>query len=285
VAVAAVVSLTRAESRPAVLRAWVVVVVALGATALLSSRTVSPSPGDPAQPLWLGFPLVLAQAAGITAAALAGAGVRRRGPASSSGWWQPLAVLLVALAVSAPVATLVWWVRSGSDGPLGRRPPSDIPAYLSDAAAQDPADGTLVVRGSRTRGYSYLLVRQAGLRLGDDSVAPSPLEESALTSYVGDLVASPRPTAVAALSRRGVGYVYAPAPADVALVGVLDSTAGLAPGSAGRRGDRAWRLEATPSDADLPVAPDRARPWLLAGQGIALVVALVLAAPSRRARR
>jgi hypothetical protein len=156
---------------------------------------------------------------------------------------------------------------------------------MTDAAAQDPANGVLVIRGSRGQGFSYLLLRQAGLRTGDDAVLPSRADQARLTSYVAGLVSSPAPSDLAGLSRTGVGYVYAPAPADGSLVANLDGASGVAPGSATGRGDRAWQLEATPSEAGLRETPDAARPWLLAAQGAALAGALVLAAPTRRTRR
>jgi hypothetical protein len=83
----------------------------------------------------------------------------------------------------------------------------------------------------------------------------------------------------------GVAYVYAPAPADISLIGNLDSVSGVTPGSADQPGARAWRLEAEPTVSDLSRADDRLRPWLLAVQGLAIVVVVVLAAPSRRGRR
>jgi hypothetical protein len=79
--------------------------------------------------------------------------------------------------------------------------------------------------------------------------------------------------------------VYAPAPADDHLVGNLDGVSGLVSASAVQRGARSWQLKAEPTADDLPAPPDSLRPWLLAGQGLAILAALVLAAPSWRARR
>ncbi len=310
VVVTAVLALVRADTRPAVLRAWVVVVLALAATALLAGHSIATAASPVAQPVWLGFPLVLAQAAGITAAALAGAGLRARwtdeqvvaggtgagtptgagpdrsrGSGSGIGRLRPVGVLVVAAAALTPVVCVGWWVWSGSAGPLDRGPAAGVPSYMSEAAAADPADGVLVVRGSAAGGFGYQVLHGGGLRLGDDSVQPPAADESRLTSTVEDLVSVPAASDIAALSRSGVAYVYAPAPADASLVANLDSVSGLAQGSAPGRGDRAWQLVAAPGRPVLRDAGDPARPWLLVVQGLAVVAALVLAAPSgRRAR-
>jgi GT2 family glycosyltransferase len=285
VVLAALAALLRPDTRAAVLRAWTVLAVALVVSALLAARTYAPTDGGVEQPLWLGFPLVVAQGAAICAAALAGTGIRRRLSGSSFGWQQPVGVLVVAVAVLTPVVSTVWWLLSGSDEPLDRTPPTTAPTYMTEAADSDPVNGVLVVRGSRARGFDYVVLRGAGTRLGEDSVRPDSDAQARLTRRVQNLVTSPQPADVAALSRRGVAYVYAPAPADPSLVGNLDGLSGVAPGSAAQPGARAWQLEARPTAAGLSRDADPLRPWLLAVQGIAIVVVVVLAAPSRRGRR
>ena len=59
----------------------------------------------------------------------------------------------------------------------------------------------------------------------------------------------------------------------------------MSPGSATSPGARAWQVEAAPTGDDLVRDPDPLRPWLLALQGLAIVVVAVLAAPTRKARR
>jgi hypothetical protein len=285
VVLAAVAALARPDTRRSVLKAWVVLVAALGLTAVLAPGTFSIASSPTAQPLFLGFPLVVAQAAAITAAALAGTGIRRRMAGASFGWRQPVGVLVVVLAALAPVVSALWWVSTGSDRPLERGPATDIPTYMTDAAAADPDHGILVVRGNRALGFSYVLTRTPGVRLGDDSVMPSTTEQAPLTRIVEDLATAPEPEDVAALSRLGVAYVYVPRPADIGLVGNLDSVSGVTTGSASRPGDRAWQLEAAPTGADRPSGADPLRPWLLALQGLAIVVVAVLAAPTRKGRR
>jgi hypothetical protein len=285
VLLAALAALARPDTRPAVLRAWSVLVVALGLTAVLAAGSFSTASSPTAQPLYLGFPLVVAQAAAVTAAALAGTGIRRRLSGSSFGWRQPIGVLVVVLAAVVPVASTLWWVWSGSDGPLDRGRATTIPRYMTDAAAADPDKGILVVRGSRDRGFGYVLTRTPGVRLGADSVQPSVAEQAPLTRVVGNLVTAPEPTDVAGLTGLGVAYVYAPRPADIGLVGNLDSVSGVSTGSAARPGDRAWQVEAAPTGADRPGGPDPLRPWLLGLQALAVLVVAVLAAPTRKVGR
>ncbi|NUS51908.1 MAG: hypothetical protein HOQ22_12835, partial [Nocardioidaceae bacterium] len=283
--VAAVAALLRPDTRRDVLKAWVVVLVGLGVTVTLAGGRYSLPNAPTDQPLWLGFPLLVVQAAGITAAAIAGTGIRRRLSTSSFGWRQPFGVLVVLVAALTPVVVAGWWVWEGTAGAVDRRPVASVPTYMSDAAKDDPVNGSLVVRGSRATGFEYVVLRQPGIRLGDDSVEPSAADQAGLTSYVTDLVTAPDPRVVAGLAQTGVAYVYAPAPADIGLVGNLDSVSGVSSASAVRPGARAWQLDAKPTDDKMLLAVDQARPWLLAAQGLAVLVVLVLAAPSRGERR
>jgi GT2 family glycosyltransferase len=284
VVVAALAALLRPDTRPSVLRAWTVLALGLVATALLAGRTFAAPGTGVDQPLWLGFPLVVVQGSAICAAALAGTGIRRRLSGSSFGWRQPLGVLVVLLAVLSPVAAGLWWLWTGSDDPLDRTVVSGVPTYMTDAAAENPLNGVLVVRGSRDAGFRYALLRGPGIRLGDDTVRSTDRSQAAVTRRVANLATAPQPADLAALQRHGVFYIYAPAPADVSLVGNLDSVSGVTPASAAR-GARAWQLEGRPTDAALPRLTDPARPWLLAVQLLAIVTAVVLAAPSRKGRR
>ncbi len=285
VLVAAVAALVRPDTRRTVVRSWVVLVSALLVVAVLAPlRTSLPaSPVD--QPLWLGFPLLVAQAAAIAAAAFAGAGIRSRLTGSSFGWRQPVGGAVVLLAAVTPLVCAGWWAWTGSGGPLDRREPSRVPAYMTDAAAADPVRGVLVVRGSRASGFDHQLLRQPGLRVGDDTALPSAADQARLTAYVQQLAGAPQPSDVAGLARLGVAYVYVPPPADVGLVGNLDSVSGVTAGSALTPGARAWQLEAAPSRADLTEPDEAARPWLLGLQGVALLVVGVLAAPTRKEQR
>jgi hypothetical protein len=262
-----------------------VLAAALLVTGVLAVGTYATATSPTPQPLWLGFPLVVAQGAAITAAALAGTGIRRRLAGANFGWRQPIGVLVVVLAALSPVVSALWWAWSGSSDPLDRGRVTDVPTYMTDAAAADPDHGILEIRGSRGRGFSYVLLRGPGARIGDDATLPAADEQTPLTRVVENLATAPEPSDVAALGRFGVSYVYAPAPADISLVGNLDSVSGVTTGSATRPGARAWQVEASPTGTALVRDADPLRPWLLVLQGIAIVVVAVLAAPTRKVVR
>ena len=275
IAVAAVAALVRRSSRPIVVGAWVVVVVGLAAAVLLDGA------GE-----WAGFPVLLAQAAAVTAVAVAGEGIAGLLSGRSFGWRQPVGLLVVLGALLSPVAGLVWWAAVGTvgtDGQLDRGPAHGIPAYMTDAAQRDEDNGILVVRGNDD-GLGYSLVRGEGARIGDDTVMPPPEEQADLTALVAGLATAPTADQVEELSGHGVEFVYLPPPADPDLVGKLDSVSGLSSASALRPGSRAWQLDADPSREAAPPG-SRLHPALLAVQGLAIVVAAVLAAPTRRVRR
>lgn len=281
---AAVGALARPDTRRHVLRCWVVLALALVVTAALSGIAVAPAASDLPQQVWSGLPLVLAQAAGIAAAAAAGAGIRSQLTGKAFGWRQPVGAALVVLALLAPVAGLVWWAVAGSDDPLDRRPASVVPTYMSDAALDDPQHGILVVRGDRARGFDHLLLRGPGLRIGDESVLPTADEQRDLTALVGALVTAPDAEDVQRLASYGIGFVFAPAPVDGRLSGNLDTLSGVTTGSA-FKGARAWQIQEPPASTSLSDDDSAARPWLLALQALAILVVAVQAAPTRKVSR
>jgi GT2 family glycosyltransferase len=290
VLLAAAAALTRSDTRARVLVTWTVLVSALALTVVLAGDSYVPPGGAVAQPLWLGFPILVAQGAAVCAAAVAAGGIRARIAGASFGWLQPVSVLVVALAVVSPLLGLGWWLVAGSDEPLARRAPTGVPTYMVEAAEADPRAGVLVIRGSRAEGFEHLLLRGPGLRTGDVSVLPSVEAQRPLTRVVRHLVSAPEPEDAARLARIGVGFVYAPAPADPTLTGNLDSLSGVTQGSAIRPGSRAWQVDAgvprtAVGSATALTGTDPWRPWLLGAQGLAVAAVLVLAAPTRRRTR
>ena len=281
---AAVAALARPDTRRQVLRCWWVIVVALVVTVPLAVTSHHLASAVQPQPLWLGFPLLVASAAAICAAAVAGSGIRERLSGANFGWRQPVGAAVVLVALVTPVVGLVWWGLAGTDGPLGRREANPVPTYMTDTAATDPARGVLVVSGGARDGFSHVLLRGPGLRTGDDTVLPRVEEQQELTDLVARLVSAPEPEDVEALGALGIGFVYASPPADIRLVGNLDSLSGITPGSALLPGSRAWQVDVEATSA--PAVPtSAARPWLLALQLVALLVVAVLAAPTRKVTR
>ncbi len=284
VLVAAVAALLRPDTRAPVVRAWLVAVLGLVAASALSGVAVTPATSEISQPVWLGLPLLLAQAALVAAVAIAGAGVRTLLTGVSFGWRQPVGAALVVLALLTPVAGLGWWVVTGSAGPIDRGPAATVPPYMSEAALAEPDRGVLVVRGDRARGFDHLLLRGRWLSIGDESVLPTAEDQSRLTDLVGALVTAPTADDVDRLAAFGVGFVYAPAPADGLLAGNLDTLSGTTRASA-PRGARAWQLQVPGGHEAVDAEGSAARPWLLGVQALALVVAGAQAAPTRRVAR
>jgi hypothetical protein len=145
--------------------------------------------------------------------------------------------------------------------------------------------GVLVVSGSVEDGITYRIRRDDGTTVGEDEVLTLAAEDTALTDDVRTLVSSPTPAVVAELGDRGVEYVVLTSPADGQISSLLDATAGLDQASAEDRSTRAWRVD-RPLDPD---SLDRPRSWwrtgLLVLQALAVLAALVLAAPTVRQRR
>jgi hypothetical protein len=90
---------------------------------------------------------------------------------------------------------------------------------------------------------------------------------------------------VNALARYGVEFIYLPSPADPQLKGNLDSVSGLTPASAVHPGAGAWQLDTRPSGASLPAESGTLKIALLVVEGLALLTAAVLAAPTRKVAR
>jgi hypothetical protein len=283
IALAAVAALLRKDTRRQVLRSWFVLVLALVPAAALAGRVLTLPSGE--AHVWIGFWLLVVHAAGITAAVIAANGITAMFSGSSFGWRQPVALVVVVAAVLSPLAGLVWWTVNGISGPLDRRAVTTAPTYMTDAAEAEPVNGVLVLRGSAADGLEYTVLRGDGPRLGDETIAPTTAAQESLTDVVTELATAARAEDVAALSRHGVRFIYAPAPASSELVGNLDSASGLDRASAIRPNERAWQLEAEPTDEALTQPTASVRSWLLGAQAIALVVVAVLAAPSRRVRR
>jgi hypothetical protein len=268
----AAVALVRDVSRPRVLVAWAVALLALVWLWLLAAQG-----GE-----WLGLPLLVAHGAWVTAASAAAAGLRA---GERSTWRGPAfvgAVVAAAAALAVPVGGLAWWALAGPDPPsplLHRADPSSVPVYLDDAADRDPAQGTIVLTGDTTSGYDAVVRRGAPLTLGEEALLPVP---EPVIATVSDLLTAPDPTTLDRLAGDGVAYLYAPPPVDPVLAGTLDAVPGLATTSAADTGGRAWRVD-PPAELALPDpgAGSWLRPLLLVLQGLTFVAVVVLAAPTR----
>jgi hypothetical protein len=275
--VLAVLALVPRRSRIPVLICWVVALVSVLAAVGLGSMTLdlaalSTSPG-------LGFLLVVVQAALVTAVVLGTLGVP-----SPRGVVRAVAALLAAAAVAAPLGGLAWFVLDGGDH-LTRDRDAGIPAYMVQSSELGPEHGILVVRGSLTDGLTYTVRRDDGISTGEDEVLDLTAEHRDFTTLVQGLASRPTPEAVDSLASRGIEYVVLPAPADGEVAAALDATAGLEEASAEDRSTRAWQVDRPLSASDLEGTRSWLRIGLLLLQGVAILVVLVLCAPSTERQR
>ncbi len=273
----ALLALVPRRTRIPVLICWVVALLATVLAAVLGGVTLdlaalSTAPG-------LAFLLLVVQATLITAVVLGALGVERPG--------RLLRVAVVGLglvAAAVPLAGLAWFVTDGGDE-LATDQDAGIPAYMVQSSELGPEHGILVVRGSVEDGLTYTVRRDDGVTTGEDEVLALATEDDAFTALVQGLTARPTPASVDGLASRGIEYVVLPAPADGEVAAALDATAGLAQASAEDRTTRAWQVDQPLSGEDL----DGPRSWLRIGllvlQALAILVVLVLCAPTTDRRR
>lgn len=248
---------------------WVVALVGLAVAALGSASTFS-TPSSPREvPAWVGVGVVIWIGGLATAALLAVDGARHLG--------RPVVVGLTVLALILPVGTAGWWLVRGTQDPIGRAAPDDVPAFLSTHPGS-----TLVVRGDISGGIDFDVLDRDGLRLGDEAVLPTVRRSADVTALVGRLLSSPSPRDLRALAGYGVSAVYAPK-VDPELARRLDAAPGLEPAGSEDPSSRVWTLPQRPAavTGDGPL-------WhsVVAGVQILLwLVAIVLTAPVRQRRR
>jgi GT2 family glycosyltransferase len=281
--VLAVAALLPRATRIPVLVCWVVATIAAAVTALLSLVTLGLAAA--AVPVATGFSLVLVQGVLLVAATLGGQGLVLA--ARRTGWAVGVRAVAVVLGVAAAAVPLVGtvWCAAGDHGSLADGRDSGIPAYMVQSAMVGPEHGVLVLRGDLAEGLDYVVRRGDGVTTGEDEVLALAAEDRRLTGVVRTLVSRPAGGEVATLADLGIEYVVLPAPADPDVAASLDATAGLVQASAEDRATRAWQVD-RPLD---PGAVDGPRSWLrvllLVVQAVALVVVLVLCAPTTDGRR
>ena len=215
-------------------------------------------------------------------------GLRASLAGRSFGWRQPLASCCSASSPSQhPVLALGWWVWQAPGTTCWDAATDALPAYMADAADRDPDRRHAGrARGRATAGYSYEVAVGHTLRARRGGRAPSRRRRGAAHRAVdrpADRPVAGRPSTE--LGRDGVAYVFAPAPVDGDLAAGLDAAAGLTPSATGR--PRRPGLAARGARRPTASAGGRTgwrRPALLVAQALLLLVALVLAAPSRRRR-
>jgi GT2 family glycosyltransferase len=226
---AALAALLRDSRRTAVLAAW-----AVAATGLLFAVVENGH-------AWAG-PATLVYGLALLAAAAVGAeGANERIAASGFGWRQPVAGLIALAAVAAPLLAAFTWVLDGADGPIARRDPQQVPAFVAEESSTRDHARTLVLNG--TPGHiTYALVRGSGVHLGDAELAAETPRDRTLDAVVANLVAGSGADQGSKLAGYAVRYILAQKGAPHGLGKVLDSTPGLSRVSQAD-GRELWRVD------------------------------------------
>ncbi|MFE3519732.1 glycosyltransferase family 2 protein [Streptomyces sp. NPDC059166] len=255
IVLAALAALLRGERQFAIRAAWAVVLVSLAFAA------VSNGSG------WAG-PATLVYGAALLVAALLGAdGARTRVAALSFGWRQPAAALIALAAALAPALAAVSWMVGGAAGPVERRDPVQVPAFVAEESGTRDQPRTLVLGGSSPGAVSYTLVRGSGARLGDAELTAAGGSNARLDKVVANLVAGSGADQGSQLSGFAIRYVLVRDGASRETSRVLDSTPGLSRLSQ-LDGSALWRVDRQVSRLAIVPAGEDAEPVPVGSQAV-----------------
>ncbi|MER5550087.1 glycosyltransferase family 2 protein [Streptomyces sp. NPDC002793] len=230
IVLAALAALLRGERQFAIRSAWVVVLVSLVFAGISNGST------------WAG-PATLVYGIALLAAALLGAdGARIRVAALSFGWRQPVAALIALAAGLAPVLAAAGWMIGGAAGPVERRDPVQVPAFVAEESSTRDQARTLVLGGTSPSAVSYSLVRGSGARLGDAELTEAGGGNTHLDKVVANLVAGSGADQGSQLGGFAIRYVLVRDGAPRQMSRVLDSTPGLSRLSQ-LDGSSLWRVD------------------------------------------
>ncbi|KAA0930530.1 glycosyltransferase [Streptomyces apricus] len=227
---AAVAALLRAERQLAIYAAWTAALVALVFAAL--------SNGSP----WAGPATLVYGLAFLAAAALGADGARSRVAEQSFGWRQPVAVLIAFASAAGPLLIAAGWMIRGADGPLERRDPVQVPAFVAEESGTRDQARTLVLDSDSASRVGYTLVRGSGARLGDAELAAADGDNKILDKVVANLVAGSGADQADQLGGFAVRYVLVRDGAPREVSRVLDATPGLSRLSQ-QDGSALWRVD------------------------------------------
>lgn len=249
VVLAALAALLRSERQFGIWTAWTVALAGL-VFAVLSNGSA-----------WAG-PATLVYGLALLAAAVLGAdGARARVAEQSFGWRQPVAALIAFAAAAGPLLVAAGWMLGGADGPVERRDPVQVPAFVAEDSNNRDRARTLVLDSDSTAHVGYMLVRGSGARLGDAELTAADGENSRLDKVVANLVAGSGADQSDQLGKFAVRYVLVHKGAPREVTRVLDATPGLTRLSQQHR-SALWRVD-----------QDVARATIVSGSGAPTLVA------------
>ncbi|MER7188029.1 family 2 glycosyl transferase, partial [Streptomyces hyaluromycini] len=238
VVLAALAALLRSERQSAIRTAWAVALVGL-VFAVLSNKST-----------WAGPATLVYGIAILSAAALGADGARSRVAEQSFGWRQPVAALVAFASAAGPLLLAAGWMIAGADGPVERRDPAQVPAFVAEDSTTTDQVRTLVLDGDSTARVSYMLVRGSGARMGDAEAAAADGENATLDKVVANLVAGSGADQADQLGGFAVRYVLVHKGTPRDITRVLDATPGLSRLSQ-QNGGALWRVDQQVSRATI----------------------------------
>ncbi|WP_437027929.1 glycosyltransferase [Streptomyces sp. enrichment culture] len=230
VVLAALAALLRSERQLGIRTAWAVALVAL-VFAVLSNRSA-----------WAGPATLVYGIALLSAATLGADGARFRVAEQSFGWRQPVAALIALASALGPLIAAAGWMIGGADGPVERRDPVQVPAFVAEESHTRDQARTLVLDSESAAHVDYMLVRGSGVRLGDGELAAGDGGNSTLDKVVANLVAGSGADQADQLGGFAVRYVLVHKGAPREVTRVLDATPGLSRLSQ-QDGSGLWRVD------------------------------------------
>ncbi|MFE9651014.1 glycosyltransferase [Streptomyces sp. NPDC006365] len=244
---AALAALLRAQRQLEIWTAWAAALVGLVFAVLSNGST------------WAGPATLVYGLALLAAAALGADGARSRVAEQSFGWRQPVAALIAFAAAAGPLLVAAGWMIGGADGPLERRDPVQVPAFVAEESSTRDQARTLVLDSDSTARVGYTLVRGSGARLGDAELATADGENKKLESVVANLVAGSGADQADQLGGFAVRYVLVHQGAPREVSRVLDATPGLTRLSQ-QDGSALWRVDRQVSRAAIVPASGDPQP-------------------------
>jgi GT2 family glycosyltransferase len=236
---AALAALFAGRRRKLITAGWGVALTGMLLAVVVSHLVVTPPDGGSVV-VWVGLPLAIA-AIGLLVAACAGAeGLGRmltagKGKGKGLSWIGTgrgaLAVVIAAVASSAPVLAAVFWLGSGVSGPVHQVSSQVVPELVAVADGQSHEVRTLVLRSVHGH-IAYLLLRGPSPSLADPALTSPPAAQQALAKAVAALTTPAGGLAVnqsQLLADFDIGYVLVEAPVNQQLAAMLDDVNGLRP--------------------------------------------------------
>lgn len=238
---AALAALLRSDRRTAILTAWTAALVGFFFAALSNNSA------------WAG-PGTLVYGIAVLAAAVLGAdGARSRVAEQSFGWRQPVAALIALACVVGPLIVAAGWMIRGAGGPVERRDPVQVPAFVAEESSTRDQARTLVLDSDSSARVRYVLVRGSGARMGDAEIAAAAGENAVLDKVVANLVAGSGADQADQLGGFAIRYVLVHQGAPREVTRILDATPGLSRLSE-QDGGALWRVDRQVARAN--IVPD-----------------------------